>query len=190
VTVVGQHTFDSRAKGAKRADINRGKTVLHRTTPMLDTGDDAPDFTVPLANGDVESFTLSDRLDEAPIVLAFFPAAFTNTCTTEMCTFRDRLASFEDVGGTVYGVSVDLPYTLNEFRERNDLNFGLLSDERRELIEAYGVIDRWEPRDIRVAKRAVFVVDADGRITYAWVGDTPKQEPDYEAVHGAAVDAA
>jgi peroxiredoxin len=156
---------------------------------MVDIGDEAPDFTVPLANGDVESFTLSERLDEAPLVLAFFPAAFTNTCTTEMCTFRDQLANFENVGSTVYGVSVDLPYTLNEFRRQNDLNFGLLSDERRELIAAYGVVDRWEPRDIRVAKRAVFVVDGDGKITYTWVGDNPTQEPDYEAVREAAAEA-
>ena len=156
---------------------------------MVDIGDEAPNFTVPLANGDVESFTLSDRLDEAPIVLAFFPAAFTNTCTTEMCTFRDRLANFEDIGSTVYGVSVDLPYTLNEFRRQNDLNFGLLSDERRTLIDAYGVAEAWEPRDIRVAKRAVFVVDGDGRITYTWVADNPKQEPEYEAVREAAAEA-
>jgi len=155
---------------------------------MVDIGDEAPDFTAPLANGDVEAFTLSERLNEAPIVLAFFPAAFTNTCTTEMCTFRDQLANFEDVGATVYGVSVDLPYTLNEFRRQNDLNFGLISDERRELIEAYGVAEAWEPRDIRVAKRAVFVVDADGRITYTWIADTPKREPDYEAVREAAAE--
>ncbi|AZH24979.1 redoxin domain-containing protein [Haloplanus aerogenes] len=156
---------------------------------MVDIGDEAPDFTAPLANGDVEAFTLSDHLDEAPIVLAFFPAAFTNTCTTEMCTFRDRLSRFEDVGGTVYGVSVDLPYTLNEFRRQNDLNFGLISDERRDLIDAYGVGESWEPREIRVAKRAVFVVDGDGRITYRWIADNPKQEPDYDAVREAAADA-
>ncbi|WP_251344166.1 redoxin domain-containing protein [Haloplanus halophilus] len=156
---------------------------------MVDIGDAAPDFTVPLANGDVESFTLSEHLDEAPIVLAFFPAAFTSTCTTEMCTFRDRLANFEDVGATVYGISVDLPYTLNEFRRENDLNFGLLSDERRELIDAYGVTDTFSPVDMRVAQRAVFVVDGDGTITYRWVGDDPKQEPDYEAVREAAADA-
>ena len=157
---------------------------------MVDIGDETPDFTAPLANGDVETFTLSDRLGEAPIVLAFFPAAFTPTCTSEMCSFRDRMANFEDIDATVYGVSVDLPYTLNEFREENGLTFGLISDERREVIEAYGVVDRWEPQDIRVAKRAVFVVDGDGTVVYRWVGDTPKQEPDYDEVREAAADAA
>jgi len=157
---------------------------------MIDIGDEAPDFTAPLANGDVETFTLSEHLDEAPIVLAFFPAAFTPTCTTEMCTFRDRMANFEDIDATVYGISVDLPYTLNEFREQNDLDFGLISDERRELIDAYGVASAFSPLDMRVAQRAVFVVDDDGTITYRWLGDTPKQEPDYEAVREAAATAA
>jgi peroxiredoxin len=156
---------------------------------MVDIGDEAPDFTVPLANGDVETFTLSDRLDEAPLVLAFFPAAFTTTCTSEMCEFRDRMANFEDVDAAVYGISVDLPFTLNEFRRQHDLNFGLLSDENRELITAYGVVDEFSPLDMRVATRAVFVVDGDGRVTYEWVADNPKQEPDYEAVQAAADEA-
>ncbi|MFB6102822.1 MAG: redoxin domain-containing protein [Haloplanus sp.] len=156
---------------------------------MVDIGDEAPDFTVPLANGDVETFTLSEHLDEAPLVLAFFPAAFTSTCTSEMCTFRDRLAKFEDIGATVYGISVDLPYTLNEFRRQNDLNFGLLSDERRELIDAYDVAATFSPLDVRVARRAVFVVDESGTITYRWVGDNPKQEPDYDAIREAAAEA-
>jgi len=156
---------------------------------MVDTGDEAPDFTAPLANGDVETFTLSEHLDEAPIVLAFFPAAFTPTCTSEMCAFRDRMSKFEDIDATVYGVSVDLPYTLNEFREQHGLTFGLISDERRELIDAYGVVDSFSPGDIRVAKRSVFVVDGDGTVTYRWVGDTPKQEPEYDAVREAAAEA-
>jgi len=153
---------------------------------MVDIGDAAPDFTVPLANGDVETFTLSEHLDDAPIVLAFFPAAFTDTCTSEMCSFRDRIANFEDIGATVYGVSVDLPYTLNEFRRQNDLSFGLLSDERRELIDAYGVASSFQPTDIRVARRAVFVVDGDGTVTYRWLAENPKREPDYDDVRAAA----
>jgi peroxiredoxin len=156
---------------------------------MVDIGDEAPDFTVPRATGDVGTFTLSERLDEAPLVLAFFPAAFTGTCTDEMCTFRDRLAGFEGVGATVYGISVDLPYTLNEFRRANDLSFDLLSDERREVIAAYDVADAFPPLDVRVARRSVFVVDGDGTITYRWLADDPGQEPDYEAIEEAASEA-
>ena len=158
---------------------------------MVRTGDSAPDFTAPLATGDVESITLSERLEEeAPIVLAFFPGAFTGVCTTEMCTFQDRLAAFEDVDASVYGVSVDSPFALNAFREENGLSFGLISDFEKELIDDYDV--RMDFADLGVygvAKRSVFVVDSSGEITYAWVSDDPGVEPEYDEVERAVADA-
>lgn len=157
---------------------------------MVAIGDDAPDFTVPLADGSVGSFTLSEHLDEAPLVLAFFPAAFTSTCTAEMCTFRDRLADFEAIDAAVYGISIDLPFTLNEFRRQHDLNFGLLSDANRELVDAYGVTMDSAWHGIRdAAKRSVFVVDGDGTVTYTWVSDETGVEPDYDAIARATEDA-
>jgi peroxiredoxin len=157
---------------------------------MVSVGDDAPDFTAPLADGSISSFTLSEHLDDAPLVLAFFPAAFTPTCTTEMCTFRDRLSEFEAIDATVYGVSIDTPFTLNEFREQNDLNFGLLGDSNREVVDAYDVAMDFGTYGVDdVAKRAVFIVDSDGTVTYAWVSDDPGAEPDYDAVARAADDA-
>ena len=158
---------------------------------MVDVGDDAPDFTAPLATGDIESFTLSDRLDEAPLVLAFFPGAFTGVCTTEMCTFRDEMSKFADVGATVYGISIDTPFSQNEFRDQNDLNFDLVSDNDKEIIDAYGVSMDFADLGVHdVAKRAVFVANGDGEITYKWVTDDPGVEPDYEEVEQAAQDAA
>jgi peroxiredoxin len=157
---------------------------------MISVGDDAPEFTAPLANGSVGSFTLFERLAEAPLVFAFFPAAFTPTCTTEMCTFRDRLSEFEAIDATVYGVSIDTPFTLNEFREQNDLNFGLLSDSNREVVDAYGVAMDFERFGVDdVAKRAVVVVNVDGTVTYTWASDDPGAEPDYDAVARAAAEA-
>lgn len=158
---------------------------------MVSEGDDAPDFTAPLADGDVAPFTLSESLEDAPIVLAFFPAAFTGTCTTEMCTFESELSSYEDVGATVYGVSVDLPFALNEFPDQEGLSFGLISDAEKELIDAYDVeMDFGDLGVENIAKRAVFVVDRDGEITYSWVSDDPGAEPDYEAVQQAAIETA
>ncbi len=159
---------------------------------MPETGDAAPDFTAPLANGDVDSFTLSDRLEnEAPIVLAFFPGAFTSVCTTEMCAFQDRLANFNDLDASVYGVSRDSPFTLNEFRDQNDLEFGLISDYNKEIIDDYGIaMDFADLGVYGVAKRSVFVIDADGEITYAWVSDDPGVEPDYDEVEAAVENAA
>ena len=157
---------------------------------MVTTGDAAPDFTAPLANGDIEEFTLSERLeDKAPIVLAFFPGAFTSVCTTEMCAFQDRLAAFNDLDAAVYGVSRDSPFTLNEFRAQNDLEFGLISDSNKEIIDDYDIsMDFADLGVYGVAKRSVFVVDGDGEIAYAWVSDDPGVEPDYDEVEAAVED--
>ncbi|MFC4449566.1 redoxin domain-containing protein [Halorussus aquaticus] len=150
---------------------------------MVEVGDDAPDFTAPLANGDVTEFTFSDHFDEAPVVLAFFPGAFTGVCTTEMATFEQRLDEFEDEGATVYGVSVDAPFSLNEFRDQEDLSFGLVSDSNKEIIDAYDVeMDFADMGYYGVAKRSVFVVDGDGTVVYKWVSDDPGVEPDYDEV--------
>lgn len=159
---------------------------------MVDVGDSAPEFTAPLANGDVgESFTLSERLEEAPLVLAFFPAAFSSVCTGEMATFQDRLADFEDAGAAIYGVSIDTPFALNEFREQNGLHYDFISDVDKELIDAYDVSMDFDELGVNgVAKRAVFVVDGDGEVTYAWTSDDPGVEPDYDEVEEAASAAA
>ena len=158
---------------------------------MVAVGDDAPEFTAPLADGDVSPFTLSEHLDDAPLVLAFFPAAFTGVCTSEMAAFERKLDAFDDVGATVYGVSVDLPFALNEFRDQNDLSFGLVSDAEGEVVEDYDVETAFADLGVdTVAKRAVFVVDDDGTVAYRWVSDDPGVEPDYEEVAQAAADAA
>jgi peroxiredoxin len=158
---------------------------------MVDVGDAAPDFTAPMATGEVDSFTLSERLDEAPLILAFFPAAFTGTCATELSTFDDRLAEFEALGASVYGVSIDTPFTLNEFRAQNSISFPLISDVNRELIDLYDASMDFTGLGVYgVAKRSVFVVDGDGTVTYTWQSDDPGVEPDYEAVEEAAAAAA
>ena len=158
---------------------------------MISEGDDAPSFTAPLANGDVESFTLATALEtEAPVVLAFFPGAFTSTCSHEMSTFEDRLGALSDAGGTLYGVSVDSPFALNAFREELGLSFGLISDSNREIIDAYGLsMDFGHLGVYNIAKRSVFVIDAEGTVRYAWVSDDPAIEPDYDEVEQAVADA-
>ena len=158
---------------------------------MVAEGDDAPAFEAPAAkpNGDIEAVTLREATADGPAVLAFFPGAFTSTCTSEMVTFRDRLDDLEAAGASLYGVSIDSPFSLAEFADRNDLNFPLVGDTERELVDAYDVRTDFEAADLHgVAKRAVFVVDADGTVTYAWVVDDPSLEPDYEAVLSAATE--
>jgi peroxiredoxin len=149
---------------------------------MPEVGDPAPDFTVPMAGGgaydDVEPFTLSAALAEGPVVLAFFPAAFTGGCTEELCTFRDELSSFESLDARVYGVSVDLPFALNVFAMEQGLPFPLLSDFDKAAIEAYDVVLEGIHGLSGVAERSVFVVDTDGTVRYRWVREDGN--PDFE----------
>lgn len=154
---------------------------------MVSDGDTAPDFTAPVATGDVETVTLTEALsDEAPIVLAFFPGAFTSVCSHEMQTFEERLDDIDAAGGTVYGVSIDTPFSLNEFRDQLSLSFDLISDTEKELIDAYDVETDFADVGIdRIAQRAVFVVDEEQTVTYAWIAENPGQEPDYDEVIAA-----
>jgi len=158
---------------------------------MLLEGDDAPDFTAPLVNGDTETLTLSERLDDdAPVVLAFFPGAFTSVCSHEMNTFEKRLDELTAHGATLFGISIDTPFALDEFRDELGLSFELLSDTNRELVNAYDVATDFGDIGVEdIAERAVFVIDGFGTITYAWVGENAGVEPDYDEVV-AAVEAA
>jgi len=156
--------------------------------PDIDVGDPAPDFTVPLAHGDGEThpFVLSDHLDEAPIVLAFFPGAFTPPCREEMARFQEDIDRYRELGATLLGVSVDTPFAQHEFREQNGFEFGMLSDTNKHLIDAYGVaIDMTDLGYYGVANRAVFVIDGDCEITYRWVAEEPSDQPDFDAVEDA-----
>lgn len=160
---------------------------------MVTEGDSAPDFTAPTRtpDGNITETTLSSVLGDGPVVLAFFPGAFTSVCTGEMRTFRDRLDRLANAGASLYGISIDTPFSLGEFAEQNELTFPLVSDSNKEIIDAYDVAMDFDDLGITgVAKRSVFVVDSEGTITYAWVSDDPGVEPDYEEVERAAADAA
>ncbi len=159
---------------------------------MIAAGDDAPDFTAPLVTDEVELTTLSETLEaDAPVVLAFFPAAFTGLCSHELRTFEDRLEALTRHDATLYGISIDTPSSLAEFRDQLGLSFGLVSDINRELVTAYGVATDFEPLGIEdTATRSVFVIDETGTVTYAWVSDEPGSEPDYDEVEAAVADAA
>ena len=160
---------------------------------MVSKGDSAPDITAPMRtpDGDIAEFTLSSALEDGPVVLAFFPGAFTSVCTGEMKTFRDRLDELTAAGASLYGVSIDSPFSLGEFAEQNDLTFPLIGDTNKKVIDAYDVVMDFDDLGISgVAKRSVFVVDDEGTITYEWVSDDPGVEPDYDEVEAAAADAA
>lgn len=158
---------------------------------MVTTGDTAPDFSAPVSNGDVDSVSLADALRNGPVILAFFPGAFTSVCANEMNALQDRLSTFEELGASLYGISVDSPFAQNAFRDEHGLEFDLVSDFSKEIIDDYDV--RMDFADLGVygvAKRAVFVLDADGEVVYEWVSDDPGVEPEYDELEAAVEDAA
>ncbi|MGE5243932.1 MAG: redoxin domain-containing protein [Betaproteobacteria bacterium] len=145
----------------------------------VDVGTRAPDFTLP--NQDREAVTLSAQRGR-PVVLAFFPAAFSSVCTKELCTFRDSLAALNRARAQVYGISVDTFFTLKAFQQDQHLAYPLLSDFNKQVIRQYGVYNEDMIGLKGIAKRAVFVVDGDGVVRHREVLEDARNEPDYGAV--------
>ena len=146
-------------------------------------GAKAPDFT--LNNQDRTPVSLSDALKKGPVVLAFFPAAFSGTCTNEMCTFRDSLAALNRANAQVYGISVDTFFTLKAFQTDQRLAFPLLSDFNKQVIRDYGVFNEDMIGLKGIAKRAVFVIDKNGVVRHREVLEDARNEPDYQKVFAA-----
>ncbi|WP_058828777.1 redoxin domain-containing protein [Haloferax sp. Q22] len=148
---------------------------------MISNGDNAPNFTATLGTSDHESFDIDEHVGSGPVVLAFFPGAFTPPCTNEMVALQERISEFEDAGATVFGVSADSPFTQGAFREEHEIEFDLVSDMAGDAIQAYDIGIDIEPLGLYdVANRAVFVIDEDGTVTYNWVADDPTNQPDYD----------
>ena len=123
----------------------------------VDVGSQAPDFT--LKNQDRQPVTLSEQRG-APVVLVFFPAAFSSVCQKELCTFRDSMAKLEQA----------------------KLTFPLLSDFNKQVILDYGVFNEDMIGLKGIAKRAVFVLDENGVVRHREVLEDARNEPDYDRV--------
>jgi peroxiredoxin len=147
-----------------------------------EVGSKAPDFT--LTNQERQPVTLSEQRGK-PVVLAFFPAAFSSVCQKEMCTFRDSMARLGKADAQVYGISVDTFFTLKAFQDQQKLNFPLLSDFNKQAIRDYGVFNDDMIGLKGIAKRAVFVIDKEGIVRHREVLEDARNEPDYEKVFGA-----
>ena len=149
-------------------------------TSIPQVGDQAPDFT--LKDTDLNEVSLHDFHGKR-VILVFFPAAFTGTCTAELCSFRDSMAQLNRANAQVLGISVDLPFSLKQFRSAQGLQFPLLSDYDHVAITAYGVtFANFHNYRSDVARRSVFVIDPEGTITWRWLSDNPGQEPNYQQV--------
>ncbi|HUK64093.1 MAG TPA: redoxin domain-containing protein [Dongiaceae bacterium] len=140
------------------------------TLTAPDVGQMAPDFA--LKAGDGQLVTLSEYRGKRPIVLAFYPLAFSPTCSHQLPTIERDLARIRALGAEVLGISVDSHYANAEFARKLQLSFPLLSDFKREASTAYGML-----LDSGYSGRALFVVGRDGRIAYRDIAPAPGDIP-------------
>jgi peroxiredoxin len=149
----------------------------------LEVGQKAPSFT--LLDSDKKTVSLPDQKGKN-VVLLFFPAAFTGTCTKELCQTRDELSFYNDLNATVFGISVDMPFTLAKFKELNNYNFSLLSDFNKDASIAYGVLyQEWILGLKGVSKRASFVIDKEGIVRHAEILENANDYPNFDAIKAA-----
>mgnify|MGYP001233644339 CR=1 FL=1 len=137
------------------------------STSPPSAGDLAPDFTLKGTAG--EPVTLSSFRGKKNVLLAFFPLAFTSTCTAELCAFSEDYDQFAATGVAILPISVDSTATLREFKRKLGLNVDLMSDFRRVVSRLYGVL--LEERFY--STRAYFLIDTDGIVRWAFVEEHP-----------------
>src|SRR4051794_25244914 len=131
---------------------------------MLDSGDRAPDFTLPDQDGN--DVSLADLIGDATLVLYFYPRADTPGCTTQACGVRDRSADYEAAGARVVGISPDDVAAVKKFADNFSLDFTLLADADHAVAERFGT---WAEKSMYGKKywgvqRATFIIGGDGII--------------------------
>ncbi|SFK56872.1 peroxiredoxin [Geodermatophilus ruber] len=146
----------------------------------LSVGDTAPEFSLP--DQDKQVVSLSD-LRGTPVLLVFYPFAFSGICTGELCQLRDELTTYTDAGVRVLAISTDPVFSLKAFKAQENFDFPLLSDfwPHGETARAYGVFND----KAGMAVRGTFLVDADGKIAFSEVnqpGDARQQSGWKDAV--------
>jgi peroxiredoxin len=147
----------------------------------LSVGSKAPDFALTL-KPDEAPLRLSDYRGERKVVLLFFPAAFSPVCTEEMCAVAENYDAWQGLDAEVIAISSDTALVNQRFAEETDARFPILSDYNKEVSREYDALHE-ELRGMKgVVKRAVFVIDRDGTITYAWEGEHPGFMPDLDEV--------
>ncbi len=147
----------------------------------VEVGQTAPEFS--LFDSERNKRSLSEFKGKN-VVLAFVPGAFTGVCTTEVCALRDQLEQFNSLNAQVLGISVDPPFSQKAWADANNLNFPMLSDYNRQAVNLYNVAwnDMAGLEGYTAANRAVFVLDKEGVVRYAWVAPAPTNEPDYDEI--------
>lgn len=152
----------------------------------VEVGSKAPNFTLKTKTADgMKEVTLSDNFGKKQTVLLFVPLAFTPVCTKELCTATEDYDDYSKLDATVYGISVDSPFTLDAWAKASKMSITLLSDWHRKASEEYGILTGNHTGIDRVSMRSAFVINKDGEIAYKWVANELGEFPDFRAIKQA-----
>ena len=148
---------------------------------MVNVGDIAPDFEL------VDTELKMRKLEEFAgknVVIAFFVAASSPVCETELCSFQDSSADLKGLDSQVIAISNDGPFANKAFAEKNNISFPVLGDYTSNTIKDYGVLmpDLLHIKNYNAAKRSIFIVTKDGKIGYKWISEDPLKEPNYAEI--------
>ncbi len=147
----------------------------------LIVGEPAPDFS--LYDNEKKKVCLAD-LKGNSVLLLFFPFAFTSVCTAELCSVRDNLALYNNLNARVFGISVDSIYSLNKYKQEQNLNFPLLSDFNKEVSKKYNSLYQTFSFNMNgVSKRAAFIIDKNGILRYMEILEDAEKQPDFNAIN-------
>ncbi|MDY6819661.1 MAG: redoxin domain-containing protein [Halobacteriales archaeon] len=151
---------------------------------MLTEGAKAPEFTLSgVYQGDRDGYSLGDETEAGNrILLLFYPADFSPVCTAELCAIREAEWFTLSDNLLVWAISGDSTYAHQAFAEEYYINYPLLTDHDGDVSEQYDVLyDEWEG-NTRVPKRAVYLIDTDRTIRYAWATEDAYVEPEYPPI--------
>lgn len=149
----------------------------------LEIGSDAPNFTLKTKTAEgLKEITLADYRGNSSVVLLFFPFAFTSVCMAEACSVRDDLSEYKELNAQVLGISVDSPFAQEAMAQKEGLNFPLLSDFNKTVSRDYGVLYEDFIGFNGVSKRSAFVISKEGKVSFSWSSDDPKQLPDFTEI--------
>jgi glutaredoxin-dependent peroxiredoxin len=150
------------------------------------TGSLAPDFTLKSKTADgLVDVKLSAEYAQCPVVLLFFPLAFTGVCTNEFCDVTAGLGQYEQLGAKVIGISVDSPFAQEAWAKAHQIGVTLASDLNKTVTQAYDVVFPGLAGIGDTSARAAFVIGQDGVVKYAEQTATPKDLPNFDAIKAA-----
>lgn len=141
-----------------------------------EVGEKAPGFALPSDSWD-RKVSLQDVTGRGPVVLFFYPGDWSSTCTDQLGRVQAEIGRFEERGARVMAISADTPWSHRAWAEERGIGFPLLSDLEREAVDSYGV-----RHEDGYPERAYFVIDRDGVIRAKKIEDSPKDQPEVDAV--------